>query len=147
MKVAEIIDNHMMKDKREIVADYLNDNEYDGLFMAGECACSRDDIMPCEEYSSECEPGYRHDVPCADCREFPDQYVDGCGDESNDFVICPHKRKDAAKDAEQGGCPKSRNMLCTGDESGCGDAPFVEKCWETWFAAMAHKEMVSCLKK
>jgi hypothetical protein len=42
---------------------WLIENGYDGLFCAGECACSVDALAPCGETDfSECEPGYK--VPC-----------------------------------------------------------------------------------
>jgi len=49
----------------EIMWKYLKQHGYDGLFnIDGNCACERADLMPCGEYSGDCEPGY--EVPC-DC--------------------------------------------------------------------------------
>lgn len=43
---------------KEIVEDYLKRNGFDGL--AGvECSCEIGDLMPCDEFGSECRPGYR----------------------------------------------------------------------------------------
>ena len=48
---------------RDIVKNYLKDNQYDGLFM-DECACTLDDLIPCCGYVAalNCEPGVK--VPC-----------------------------------------------------------------------------------
>ena len=56
----------------EIVKQYLIDNGYDGLFYPdGECACEISDLMPCGEWGSDCEPGYK--IPCpGDCDLEPD---------------------------------------------------------------------------
>lgn len=62
----------------EIVRAYLVAGGYDGLYCPGECCCSVDHLFPCEQVSTECEPGYR--LPC-DCGE-------GC-----DFHIGPREDK------------------------------------------------------
>lgn len=46
---------------KEIVAEYLKTNGYDGLFN-GDCACLVDDLLPCEHQCDDCIPGYK--VPC-----------------------------------------------------------------------------------
>lgn len=51
---------------KEIIKEYLNNNGYDGLFCPGECACKKDDLMPCDEYMMDCEPGYLIEKKCAD---------------------------------------------------------------------------------
>jgi len=44
----------------EIIKEYLIQNEYDGLYnTAGECACLVENLAPCSESCSDCEPGYR----------------------------------------------------------------------------------------
>lgn len=45
-----------------IVSTYLKENEYDGLFCAGVCACKRDDLAPCGEIQGNCEAGYLQTV-------------------------------------------------------------------------------------
>lgn len=56
----------MSKSVREIVAEYLKANGFDGLFSdGGDCACELSDLMPCGrdwDCTSDCEAGYR--VPC-----------------------------------------------------------------------------------
>jgi len=48
---------------KEIVREYLRTHGFDGLCCpdAG-CACLIDDLEPCSEMGSQCEPGYRG--PC-----------------------------------------------------------------------------------
>ena len=47
----------------EILKTWLKDNGYDGLFNSvGQCGCKIDDLAPCCESCTECEPGY--EVPC-----------------------------------------------------------------------------------
>lgn len=44
---------------KEIIAQWLKDNSYDGLLHADTCCgCALDDLMPCGEPSPNCEPGY-----------------------------------------------------------------------------------------
>lgn len=60
---------------KEIVCKFLADNNLDGLVNHdGECGCEIADLMPCGEYDSACQSGYK--TPC-DCGE-------GC-----DFHIAP----------------------------------------------------------
>lgn len=65
-----------MKDLATIVAGWLRENGYDGLYNDQIfCACEADDIMPCGDPSPNfCKPGYR--VPCTpdDC-----EAGGGCG--------------------------------------------------------------------
>lgn len=52
---------------REIVDDYLLKNGFDGLFNPEcDCGCARDDLMPCSDCTTECEPGYRRPCDCGD---------------------------------------------------------------------------------
>ena len=44
---------------KEIVRTYLDEHGYDGLYLEDTCACLKDDLMPCDEPGSECEPGYK----------------------------------------------------------------------------------------
>lgn len=46
----------------EIIAKWLGENGYDGLFCESECACLKDELAPCGEVYPQCEAGYR--VPC-----------------------------------------------------------------------------------
>ena len=57
---------------KEIVKEHLEKNGYDGLWNSdAQCACSKDDLHPCQEDFAECSPGYRgacdgtcDDPPC-----------------------------------------------------------------------------------
>jgi hypothetical protein len=52
---------------KAIIKEYLVANGYDGLFNPdGDCACSNDDLNPCDEPMADCEAGYKK--PC-DCGE------------------------------------------------------------------------------
>ena len=54
---------------KEIVKDYLEQNDYDGLCREG-CGCGLDDIMPCKYRNIPlCEPAYNHGCngDCAEC--------------------------------------------------------------------------------
>jgi len=48
----------------DIVAEYLETHGYSGLRGDG-CGCSLDDLEPCGEMESGCEPGYAR--PCDEC--------------------------------------------------------------------------------
>lgn len=41
-----------------IIRKYLEANGFDGL-CGEECGCELSDLMPCEDYFKECEPGYK----------------------------------------------------------------------------------------
>ena len=48
---------------KEIVKKYLEENGFEGIYCDdGDCACSLDDLMPCEGVHPTCSPGYK--VPC-----------------------------------------------------------------------------------
>lgn len=48
----------------KIVAEHLRAGGFDGLVCgAAECGCLLEDLHPCSEDFSQCEPGYRHDDP------------------------------------------------------------------------------------
>lgn len=43
----------------KIVKDYLEKNNYDGLYNPdAECACKKDDLMSCDSIGRDCLPGY-----------------------------------------------------------------------------------------
>lgn len=48
-----------MDESIQMVAEWLKANNYDGLYVSGECGCLLDDLAPCGEYCSECTPGYK----------------------------------------------------------------------------------------
>jgi hypothetical protein len=50
---------------KKIIAGYLKNYRYDGLF-GEECGCENGDLFPCGEIPSNCEPG--HKIPC-DCEK------------------------------------------------------------------------------
>lgn len=48
---------------KSIMADWLREHGYDGLWNENECGCTVDDFMPCGgESIADCKPGYH--VPC-----------------------------------------------------------------------------------
>lgn len=49
---------------KEIVTEYLKKNGYDGLYNPGECGCTIDDLMCCDDPADDCYAGYL--APC-DC--------------------------------------------------------------------------------
>lgn len=52
-----------------IVKQYIEQNGFGGLFSPHyECACEKEDLAPCGEIQSTCEPGYRSACPdeCGD---------------------------------------------------------------------------------
>ncbi len=55
-----------MKTVKEIVRDYLNENEFDGLYQPGECACEKSDLAPCGETPLDCMVGYK--IPPNECQ-------------------------------------------------------------------------------
>lgn len=55
-----------MKTVRDVVRRYLTKNGYDGLCGAF-CACSTEDLMPCEDGCGGCELAKRYYCPL--CRE------------------------------------------------------------------------------
>jgi len=53
---------------RQIVADRLKADGYDGLFCSvGDCGCVLDDLMPCCESCEHCEAGFRGPDPDGEC--------------------------------------------------------------------------------
>ena len=55
----------------EIIKEYLVQNGYDGLYnTAGECACLIEDLAPCSESCSDCEPGYKGPCLCGGDHDF-----------------------------------------------------------------------------
>jgi hypothetical protein len=55
---------------KEIIKQYLLNNNYDGL-AGEECGCTIDDLMPCEfENLIHCEPGYKRKCDCGDGCDF-----------------------------------------------------------------------------
>jgi len=71
---------------KEIVKKYLEENGFDGLYNPGECACKKDDLMPCECFTEtdNCEPGYFQPT------DRSDRVLDGW-----DFHIGPKKIEQA----------------------------------------------------
>jgi len=46
----------------EIIEKWIEENGFDGLYSPGNCGCEKSDLMPCDEYHSDCEPGYYVDT-------------------------------------------------------------------------------------
>lgn len=71
-------------DVYDMVASYLIDNGFDGLYNEnGECACTVDDLSPAACMSYECVAGYYHKGCTEDCGN-------GCS-----FHIMPFHKKDS----------------------------------------------------
>ena len=56
----------MSKNVREIVADWLKEHGYEGLYREC-CGCKVDALMPCDEPGPDCRPGVV--VPCPGPRD------------------------------------------------------------------------------
>ena len=50
----------------DIVAEWLEKNDFDGLCGDMECACVVGDLNPCGEMKANCIPGYKVDCDCGD---------------------------------------------------------------------------------
>jgi hypothetical protein len=50
----------------DIVAAYLCEHDYDGLYSDQECACVLGDLMPCGTPSPDCAAGYKQPCDCGD---------------------------------------------------------------------------------
>ncbi len=52
----------------QVIAAYLKERGYDGLFAPGECGCLLDNLCPCGEWSSiqDCIPGYKTLCTCGE---------------------------------------------------------------------------------
>ena len=54
-------------DLGEIVANYLDENEFDGLYnIDAGCACKKDDLSPCGEAGLDCISGHYLQSDCID---------------------------------------------------------------------------------
>jgi hypothetical protein len=52
---------------KEILTNYLRENEFDGLYLPGECACKIDDVGDvCNGYMLDCKPGYLCSCDCGE---------------------------------------------------------------------------------
>lgn len=71
---------------RDIVLEYLEDSDFDGLFNDYGCGCQIDDLIPCGSTCEGCEPAYRFD--CARCAKqgLCDKQI-----EDGDWVMSPSK--------------------------------------------------------
>lgn len=69
---------------KEIIEKYLKDNNYDGLYYPGECACKLDDLMPCEDCNFDCQPGI-----LGNCEKCNKKDNDGICHETWDWCIGP----------------------------------------------------------
>jgi hypothetical protein len=61
---------------KQVVADWLRDNGYDGLYHESDCGCELSNLAPCESCCLECTPGHKIIDPNGSC---------------GDFLIVPHK--------------------------------------------------------
>ena len=71
-------------DVKQIVEGWLTANGYNGLYVAGECACRVGDLMPCDGICDSCEAGVFCECHCPeDCE---------CSiDDTAEFHIGPKK--------------------------------------------------------
>jgi hypothetical protein len=53
---------------KDFIEKHIKDTGYDGLYVAGECSCTIDNLMPCGDMNAECEFGYK--VKCNGCSDF-----------------------------------------------------------------------------
>ncbi len=61
----------------EIVRKWIEDNGRDGLVNGdAECGCRLDDLEPCSEMSSRCEPAYKRDARPGDDPDWGDWVMD-----------------------------------------------------------------------
>lgn len=64
-------------DVRQIVAEYLKANGFDGLSDGpAECGCKLEDLMPCSYPFQLCKPGHR--VDWATCPSRTGEDAEGC---------------------------------------------------------------------
>ena len=61
----------------EIVKEYLQKNNYDGLVGDG-CGCELGDLIPCEGYCEDCEAGHKVLVEDLTPAEIEEYEVDDC---------------------------------------------------------------------
>jgi len=62
---------------KEIVKEYLEKNNYDGLYCEF-CGCRNDDLMSCSDYSCmDCQPGCAW--TCDDCADYDNCDYDHIG--------------------------------------------------------------------
>ena len=73
------------EDVLDIVALYLKENGYDGLYREESCACLLDDLATCGEIGGGCQPGYKVSCPGDDSCDCDGS--DGC------FHVGPYKEK------------------------------------------------------
>lgn len=74
-------------DCKYIIADHLKKNRYDGLLQKEGCSCTLDDLMPCGEGFSDCEPAYK--VMCSELTEIQKEDCDGkpCDDCQGKYLM------------------------------------------------------------
>jgi len=55
---------------REIIAEWLQEHGFDGLYSEDCCACQLSDLMPCVGATDDCKPGYTSPCTCGQDCEF-----------------------------------------------------------------------------
>ena len=71
----------------EILESWLKEHGYDGL-IGDECGCEIGDLVPCDCWPSDCQPGYKHECPGKDGCKFPIEWCDGA-----DWCMQPTKQE------------------------------------------------------
>lgn len=59
-----VYEKPVMRDVKEIVAQYLKACGLDGLYNEVGCGCDLSDLMPCDSPCDRCEPAYKTYCPC-----------------------------------------------------------------------------------
>ena len=68
----------MSKTVKEIVAEYLTANGFDGLFNdPANCGCQISDLMPCGQAYCSCEAGYKAPSKLYGLEEQPSWIIQG----------------------------------------------------------------------
>lgn len=76
---------------KEIILDFLNKNNYDGLFNPDiNCGCGIDDFIPCDITIDECQPAYKK--KCEKCEDYNN--VEGCLNGNYGIYGCFSTQKD-----------------------------------------------------
>jgi hypothetical protein len=68
---------------KEIVANWLREQGYGGLYCSQPCGCGLDDFMPCGEFGDECVPAYAVTGRCSECKDPCDVF-----DEDSTGTVC-----------------------------------------------------------
>lgn len=71
-------------DVGDIIKEYLEKNNFYGLFQSDECSCTVDDLFPCGNVQADCIPGIR--LKCKGCKN-EEECPHGIDKDGYDFCI------------------------------------------------------------